>query len=68
MSPQVGHFRVQSSLGEAVCVSLPDKQHYGLSLMSIVQRLFNDFSQIGVVGVAEIIALGLAADEGKGNK
>jgi len=28
--------------------------------MSIVQRLFNDFSQISVVGGPEIIALGLA--------
>lgn len=40
----------------------PDKQDHILSLMSTVQRLFNDFSQISIVGVAEIIALGLAAD------
>lgn len=51
MSPQVGHFRVQSSLGEAIYVSPPDKQYYRLSLMSIVQRLFNDFSQISGVGL-----------------
>lgn len=62
LSPQVGNFGVQSSLGEAIYVSLSDKQDYRLSLMSIVQRLFNDFSQISVVGVAEIIAMGLAAE------
>lgn len=55
-------FVVQSSLKEAIYISLPDKQNYRLSLMSIVQRLFNDFSQISVAGVGEIIALGLAAD------
>lgn len=62
MFPHVGNFGVQSSLGEAIYVCLSDKQYYRLSLMSIVQRLFNDFAQISVVGVAEIIALGLAAD------
>lgn len=41
---------------------LSDKQDYRLSLMSRVQRLFNDFYKISVVGVTEIIALGLAAD------
>lgn len=35
--------------------------------MSTVQRLFNDFSQISVEGVAEIIAVGLAAEEGRGS-
>lgn len=59
---QVGNFGVQSTLGEAIYVCPSDKQDYRLSLMSIDQRLFNDFSQISVVGVAEIIALGLAAD------
>lgn len=67
MSPQVGNLGVQSSLGEAIYVSLSDKQYYRLILMSIVQRLFNDFFQISVAGVAEIIALGLATGKGTNN-
>lgn len=35
-----------------------DKQVRRLSLMSTVQRLFNDFPQISGVGVVEIIAAG----------
>lgn len=65
--PQVGNLGVQSSLGEAIYVYLSDKQYYRLSLMRIVQRLFNDSFQNSVVGVAEIIALGLAKGKGTNN-
>lgn len=58
MSPQVENFHAQYRLGEAVYDSLSDKQFYRQNLMSTVQGLFNDFSQISAVGVAEIIALG----------
>lgn len=66
-SPQVGKLGVQSSLGKAIYVCLCDKQYYRQSLMRIVQRLFNDFFQISVVRVAEIIALGLAKERGTNN-
>lgn len=51
----MGIFGVRSSLTEMIYVLLITMT---TDLMSMVQRLFNDFSQISVVGVSEIIALG----------